>query len=348
MCYHIVPDEIYTRHSEGAFLTLKDGSILFAYSRFHHGLYDESPCDIVSITSRDGGRTWSEAYILVSAEEFGVENVMSASLMRMQNGDVGLFYIVKKHPNRSMIMLSRSSDEGRTFYKHVECTAEFIPTSYVLNNDRAVRLESGRILLPLACHRGGVTVSGRAFYDYRANVAFLYSDDDGETWQSFPYTIPGAHNTVSGLQEPGVIELKSGVLWAYFRTDAMYQYESYSVDGGLRWTDAQPSRFTSPLSPMKIARDPETEALIAVWNPIPRYNGRKCGYSDRTPIVWAISRDDGRTWSEPVSLDDDFDRGYCYPAIHFLGNGEMLVSYCSGGPDNGSILGRTTIRRVRF
>ena len=47
------------RNSEGAFVTLKSGRILFIYTRFNGGAADESPAQLASIQSDDGGRTWS-------------------------------------------------------------------------------------------------------------------------------------------------------------------------------------------------------------------------------------------------------------------------------------------------
>lgn len=60
-----------------------------------------------------------------------------------------------------------------------------------------------------------------------------------------------AHSS-SGLQEPGVVELKNGVLWAWARTDLGRQYEMFSMDGGEHWSDSQPSWFTGPCSPLSV------------------------------------------------------------------------------------------------
>lgn len=130
--------------------------------------------------------------------------------------------------------------------------------------------------------------------------------------------------------------------------DKMFQYESFSFDGGLHWTVAQPSRFTSPESPMKIARNPANGDIVAVWNPIPNYNGRvrtRAGWG-RTPIVYAISKDNGATWGEQRVIEDDPDCGYCYPSVFFTNDGAMLVSYCAGGPDDHICLARLTMKKL--
>ena len=342
---HIVaafpPNKIYTRHSEGAFLRLKDGRILFVYSRFRENSSDDAPSDLVASFSADEGESWSEPVEIISAQrDYGVRNIMSVSLMRMQNGDVGLFYIVKATPSRNRIMLSRSNDEGKTFYRHTDCVPPERQSYYVLNNDRVIRLKSGRLVMPLAYHRGGYDQDAKPFFDGSATACFLLSDDDGETWRESRDTVfPPFHTTRSGLQEPGVVELNSGVVWAYFRTDQFRHYEAFSMNGGETWTKAQPSRFSGPNSPITIQRI--DGAFYAVWNPVPVYNGRARGehasYGGRTPLVMAVSPD-GFSWPEiPSLVGNDPHCAYCYPSLFKTADGCMLVAYLACH-DNGDHL----------
>src|SRR4051812_19335141 len=57
--FDLNPSKDNPRNSEGAFVSLKSGRILFLYTRFHGGSADASPANIVSIFSDDAGRTWS-------------------------------------------------------------------------------------------------------------------------------------------------------------------------------------------------------------------------------------------------------------------------------------------------
>ena len=152
------PDGRYTRHSEGSFLRLDDGRILFVYSRFSGGYDDDADCDLAASWSSDEGETWTEPVRVISAASHGVGNIMSVSLLRMQNGDAGVFYGVKDSPSRNRFWLARSRDGGRTFYRRTECSLSDRPGYYVLNHDRVIRLSSGRLVLPLAYHRGGYDV----------------------------------------------------------------------------------------------------------------------------------------------------------------------------------------------
>ena len=57
----IDPTDEFPRNSEGSFVTLKDGTILYSYTQFYGGAGDHSKARIVSIKSEDEGKTWSSA-----------------------------------------------------------------------------------------------------------------------------------------------------------------------------------------------------------------------------------------------------------------------------------------------
>lgn len=352
--WDIRPSKNNPRNSEGDFILLKDGRLLFVYCRFDGNAHDNAPCDIAGVISEDGGETFSEPFIVARAEEHGVKNIMSVSLMRMGNGDLGLFYLVKHNTTgASSFVLRRSCDEGKTFSEPVQCLPDKFLGYYVVNNSRILKTSTGRIIVPAAFHRFGINENGHMVGDYYGMGCFFSSDDDGYTFKELcpPLTIGITSNT--GLQEPGLIELPGGTLYAYFRTDKMFQYESYSVNGGISWSAPSASKFTSPDSPMKIAQNPYNGKYYAVWNPIPKYNGRITDtkeqhiHAGRNPLYIAES-DNGIDFSEPVALETDPKRGFCYPAIFFKSSDEMLISYCSGGEEDDSCLSRTSIRKIKI
>lgn len=347
----IQPDPTHPRHSEGCFIRLNDGGILFAYSRFNGDWLDDAPSDIVGRVSYDEGETWSEPHMLIKASDHNGINVMSCTMMRMQDGELGLFYIIKTNAYTFQIWLSRSKDEGKTFYRHIQCSAHRGDGIYVMNNDRVRRLDSGRIIIPIAIHRIERLEGGKRMYDFRATTMFLLSDDDGETFrESFDILFMPSQRSKSGLQEPGVVEVRPGLLWAYMRTDMMFQWETFSFDGGDRWTQPQPSRFTSPNSPMLVVKNPANGELISIFNPIPEYLGRNAPRESggRTPLVYTASSDMGDTWSEEYVIEDNPRAGYCYPSCFFTNDGHMLLSYCSGLPEQRSCLSQTTLTKVKL
>lgn len=336
------------RNSEGAFARTQRGDIVFAYSAFRgERARDFTPADIQLVRSKDGGLTWSAPVPIVLACAYDAMNVMSVSLLPMENGDLGLIYLVRMSWTDMYIVLQRSSDGGLTWGPPVRCSTR--PGYYVINNDRAVRLSSGRILIPAAEHKNKVDAEGRVIFA-PASTTFFYSDDDGLSWQEAKTQLSlSCVACRSGLQEPGVVELAGGEVYGWARTDLGRQYEFVSKDQGIHWSLAVPSRFTSPLSPLSMKRLKDGR-LMALWNPVPHHNlSVECkATGDRTPLVYALSQDEGITWSATVVLEDDPRAGYCYTAI-FPMEDALLLAYCAGTEeDRGSCLNRLRIRRLEL
>ncbi len=341
------------RNSEGDFALLRDGSILFAYSKYTgDDADDDAACNIAGMISTDGGKTFEHLpYLLATAESHKTKNIMSVSLCRIPDGTLCLFYLAKYDP-RSVVFLRRATEDEKHFGEAELCVPLKRGIYYVMNNSRVCVTNSGRILLPLACHK---IVTGKDKIrtpEYFGKTAVFSGDEHAQNFEELPNIIsmpyPGHSNT--GLQEPGIEVLPDGRLYGYFRTDRMFQYESFSSDEGRTWTKPVQSRFTSPDSPMLIRRNPHSNICYAVWNPIPNYNGRinpnsKWVNAGRTPLVMAQS-DDGINFSEFIVLEDEPTHGYCYPALYFLNEKEILLSYCCGGEEDGMCLTRTRIRKI--
>ncbi|RKN84516.1 sialidase family protein [Paenibacillus ginsengarvi] len=338
------------RNSEGAFLDLADGRLLFVYSRFiGESSGDAALACLVKRTSNDEGETWSSDEIVARPDEHDAMNIMSVSLQRMQNGDIGLFYLIRFGLHDTRLHLRRSTDEGKTWGEAICCVPG--PGYYVTNNDRVIRLASGRLVIPAAYHkvRGESKTDFRSF-DGRGVAHFYLSDDDGATWREarnfcvLPYS-----RTKSGLQEPGVIELSGGRLWAWARTDVGCQYGMMSADGGETWSPAEPTPFSSPNSPLSMKRIPATDWLLAVWNPIPDYLTREYPKisGGRTPLVGALSHDEGMTWTNLFAVEQEENGGFCYTAIHFTSD-SVLLAYCAGELEDKSRLARLKVRKIRL
>ena len=344
------PSRGNARTSEGSFVTLKDGRILFIYSHFVGDAHDDhAKAVLASRVSSDEGETWSGDTILATPGEEKAMNVMSVTLLRLGNGDIGLFYCLRMSWHDLRMQLRRSSDEGKTWSAPVMCMAA--SEYYVVNNDRVIRLASGRLLIPAALHRKTHDDNEPSSLDWRGIASFFLSDDDGRTWREAAQacTLPSPHTT-AGLQEPGVVEMANGVLWGYARTDLGRQYEFFSTDGGNTWSVPQPSRFTSPVSPLSMKRLPGSNRLLAIWNPIPNYQTRPLEKpsGDRTPLVGAIGEGTtDATWGPTFLVDrnDIAHEGYCYTAIHFTGK-TVLLAYCAGGQADTHRLNRLRIRKV--
>lgn len=348
----IQPTPAFPRNSEGSFVTLRSGRILFCYTQFYGGSGDESPARIVAISSDDDGRTWSKSPQVV-VENVGGANVMSVSLLRLQDGRIALFYIKKKTRIEGHPQVQFSSDEGATWSKPQAVVQA--PGYYELNNDRAIQLGSGRLMIPVGSYRlKGTDEHTYNSLDFRAITMWYLSDDNGATWresdQWLSLPIP---TTTEGLQESGVIELADGSLLGWFRTDQGAQYAARSKDAGATWTPAVASDMKSPTSSAGIKRLPGSDKLLGVWNDysgqwkLAASSGRLANHPERrTPLVTGISSDGGQTWSQRKLLESDPDGWYCYTAIHFVDDA-VLLAYCAGDSQVGG-LNRLRIRRVEL
>lgn len=328
------PTENNARNSEGSFLRSPDGSILFAYSRYNtNDFQDAGKCDIALIRSYDEGESWSEPQIIARGiEDFGVNNIMSVSGITQLDGSLAFYFIIKENDGTTTIGRTVSKD-GISF-KSERCSCNYSKAYYVFNNDRLVRLSDGRLMFPASrCH-------GRSDLEYesRYEMCCVFSEDDGKTFDSISSIVSlDETNCKSGLQEAGAIELQNGVIWLWARTDIGRQYQSFSTNGGKNFSKAEASIFSSPCSPLEMLRT-EDGTIYSVYNPIPLYNGRKTDLcvdmGGRTPIIIRKSLNDGAEWGECNIIEDDENRGYCYPSMFITKENSMLCSYCRGGTDD--------------
>ena len=331
------------RNSEGSFIRLPDGAILFAYSRYNSDDYEDGGnCDIAAIYSYDEGETWSQPKIIVRAAQFGVGNIMSVSCVYQQEGTVGVYFLIKE--NEGNITFGRAlSGDGFDFTAE-RCKINGPISYYVVNNDRFLRLSDGRLAAPAAMH----AYAGRNASESFGISTVLISEDDGRTFTTLPVrlTLPALDKNGVGMQEPGIFEHADGTVRLWARTKAGCQYESYSRDGMRSFTAPAPSVFTSPDSPLEMAA--HDGVLYAVYNPVPRDNYRvttKAGWG-RTPFVIRKSTDDGRTWGLVNVIEDDPQRGYCYPALFFTKDNAVLCAYCRGGAEDTICLNRLGIMKI--
>lgn len=318
------------RNSEGDFIELKDGRVLFVYTHFTGGSSDHAVAHLAARFSDDGGMTWTEEDEVTIANEGGF-NVMSVSLLRLPNDEIALFYMRKNSLEDCRPVMRVSRDEARTWSEPVEIITDVVGY-YVLNNDRIVQTSSGRLLCPVALHN-------RAEYaepDWEGILMVYFSDDMGGTWQRSESTLKKfeADGSRVLLQEPGVIELRDGRIMMWARTNSGSQYLSWSSDDGDTWTSPVPSSIMSPRSPASIERVPGGDALMMVWNDHAEITGEALAW--RSPLAVALSFDEGKTWKQSRLLEDNPEGWYCYTAIDFVGD-RVLLAHCAGIRSKGGL-----------
>lgn len=324
-------DDDRPRMGEGAFLRLKDGTIMFAYSEFCGGsVRDHGLARIAAIYSKDEGETWGDHRVLMEiVPDDDHLNIMSVSLLRVSEDKILLFHGKKIRKGEHVYtrpQINISTDEGKTWSQDHNCIEQY--HYYVHNNDRALQLRDGRLIISVAKYESLEEV----YTQEKRFIQFFISDDHGLSWRKSESEFQMPFENKFGFEEPGLYEHEDGTLWCYIRTDIGCQFESVSHDRGETWSVPKANTFfSSARSPMLVRKVCE-KYTVAVFNPIMKYTGRPDSEVwGRTPYLIAVSENDGithdgKSFDRLFYLEDDRKNAYCYPAI-FDGGSYFLVAY---------------------
>ena len=280
---------------------------------------DEVSCQITSMISTDRGRTWGERRVL--QENQWKHNVKHPNLVRLSDQEVLFFYVGWNSNTDRNVYMRRSTDNCETFGEQIQISE---PGWYCNNADRALRLSTGRVILPAHGPYAEKYIGGTAYKGTGLHAFVFYSDDGFKTWKrsSDSMTAKGR-----GCHEPTIVELKDGRLYCLLRNTNKCQYYSISEDGGDHWTKPAPTVLASPEAPALLKRIPTTGDLLVPWDNV----ASKSNWP-RTPLTAAISTDEAKTWTH--YHDVDHRKGYdaAYPSATFVGD-EALVAYYSRSTD---------------
>ena len=329
------PSDTNPRNSEGDFLHLKDGLLLFVYSHYLGSKKETTGSILVSRVSSDEGRTWSDQnQTVLDTRAEGESMTSSVSLLRLSQGRIALFYSAKKSDEESWFLMRISADEAQSWGDSTVCTPG--EGSFLVTHGRVIRLKSGRIIFPAGVHEGA---PGSEEFHRGQGVCF-YSDDEGATWKQGKGRVTAPAKSHSGIQYPALVELKDGRLMMLLSMHLSPLLRAYSKDGGDTWTPYEPAGLPAPIAPASIKRVPSTGDLLLVWNDhrsvAPALRG------SRTPLTVAISTDEGLTWEKRKNLYEDPDGAYSFAAVDFAG-GRLLVAHTATHHARGPAALATTV-----
>ncbi|MEQ8789300.1 MAG: sialidase family protein [Pirellulaceae bacterium] len=270
---------------------------------------DDMPCRISARVSRDQGRTWDARFTL--QDNLWKLNVKHPNLVRLDSGEILFFFVGWDSAGQRNTFLKRSSDQCES-WTAVKQISE--PGWYCNNNDHALRLRSGRILLPAHGVLGGGPYRGGKS---KLESFVWFSDDGFQTWRR---SAEGMTTEGRGCHEPSIVELKDGRLLCLLRTTRGCVYKSYSEDGGDHWSTPAATPLDAPDSPPLVKRTPGGN-LLALWNNIASRSNWP-----RTPLTAAVSRDEGESWKSFHDIDNRPRHDAAYASVLFHGD-ETLIAY---------------------
>jgi len=129
----------------------------------------------------------------------------------------------------------------------------------------------------------------------------LRSEDKGKTWTLLPGKRPdGWHlEKYDRMDEGTVVSLGGAKAALFIRTAEGHIWESRTDDDGRTWSEAKPTTMVHPDAPPMIFKLGDGKTLISFIHN--RYDPRKPHFDKaaRNKLWCSISKDQGRTWSEP-------------------------------------------------
>lgn len=272
------------------------GSFLAAW----FGGTKEGASDVAIYLSRFASGKWSQPEKI--AEDKGVPCWNPVLFRERQSGEVTLFYKAGSSPQTWSGFYRRSRDGGASFGE-----AYILPAGLLgpIKN-KPIQLDDGTILAPTSVE------------SHRAWACWVErSSDGGRTWTRHgPIHHP---QQPRGVIQPSLLRRADGSLVMLMRsTQEIGQVcMADSRDGGLTWSAARPvAALPNPNSGIDAATLADGRHVL-VYNPT---------HTGRTPLVLAVSGDDGQTWKDAKVLEEGAGE-YSYPAVIQAADGSVHTVY---------------------
>lgn len=304
-------DSSNARNAMADLVKLSDNKLLLAYTKYGPSSDDWRESEIAGKISNNGGQTWGEPFTI--QENIGKLNVMNPSFLRLNTGDLLLFFLVWNTPADCKLYLKKSTDNGKSWNDPSAITD--INEFFIVNNGRVVQLSNGRIIAPFSHMKSNAD-------DFcLQDVSCVFSDDLSKTWQ---YSESKLSFKGSPAMEPGIIELSEGKTMMYIRTMLKTIYYSYSEDHGNTWTIQHQTSIAAGSAPACIKKLPYTNDLLFIWNPIPF--SPKNPY-DRSLLTCAVSNNKGKSLKKIKTVEFNKKYGFAYPSITIIDDKIYLTYY---------------------
>lgn len=240
------------------------------------------------------------------------------------NGELILFYKVGRLLKDWYTLFKVSQDQGRTWSEPVELVAGDRGGRGPVRN-KLIVLADGTWLAP------GSTEDGiwQAFVDRSEDQGGHWTKSGGIRIPDIDYSsiqavtdsdIPVSEQSFAGrgVIQPALWESEPGKVHMLLRSTEGFIYRSDSADGGRTWCDAYPTSLPNNNSGIDLVKL-DNGMLVLVCNPV------GVNWGPRTPLVFMVSKDNGRSWSCEFILEDE-EGEFSYPAMIAQGN-HLYLTY---------------------
>ena len=261
------------------------------------GTREKSP-DVGIWVSRRDKNGWSKVVEVANGVQQAGERYpcWNPVLFQPSNGPLMLFYRVGPSPSEWWGVLTTSTDGGATWSKPRRMPDGILGPI----KNKPVQLRDGSIV----CGSSTENAGWRVHIEFTSNL--------GETWKK---TEPLNDRTQFGAIQPAVLVYRSGEIQILCRSRQRKITESWSSDGGKKWSAMKSTALPNPSAGIDAVVLKDGRALLV-------YNHTE---SARSPLNVAVSSD-GKTWKAALILEDQPGE-YSYPAVIQTADGLVHVTY---------------------
>lgn len=262
--------------------------------------------EMFAVRSTDKGKTWTDATVAFNATQshHGFVPLIPRGSNRIyafgSQAIPGLVGNRKQgmHEN-TPIGFRFSDDDGHTWSPVELIKPTNDPSFRGMSCVRMCETASGTWLI--GSHEGIWSVPRNPKKPVVSRQYVLRSDDRGKTWTVAPNARPKGWfvKQYDRMDEGTVIALTNGDVVMFVRTAEGHIWETRSTDDGRTWTEPKPTPLVHPDAPPMIFYLADGTTLIGLIHN--RYDPRSPHFkiSERNEVWATLSRDGGRTWSEP-------------------------------------------------
>lgn len=278
----------------------------------------ESHKDVGILLSRMENGKWTKPVEILN----GVENdtlrypCWNPVLFQVPGGDLLLFYKVGPSPQTWWGMITRSSDNGKTWAPPVKMgTDPKVGDLLGPVKNKPEMLADGTIISPTSIE---YRVGHAPDQDWR--VYFEISKDTAKTWE-----VIGPINDGKEFDaiQPSILHYAGGKMQVVCRTRQDVLAESWSSDNGRTWSPMTAMDLPNPNSGTDAVTLKDGRQLL-VYNHSTKQGEEPKG---RNILNVAISSD-GKTWTPVMTLENEpIEDGYAYPAVIQSSDNKIHITY---------------------
>lgn len=274
-----IPTSGYNAFPGMTLLTGDDLMLVYRYGTAHNSAGDDSSID--RRTSTDLGATWPEGGTFVAGPIADPDDLRDPCIMRLASGRLLVGYDYREPYDGSDIRaVTKYSDSGGSSWSsEVELPTDYVGPLVSVVTSQPVEA-GGEVLMPGFAEDGGPEFS-----------VIWRSDDEGATWGAAEVV---ASHASRDYQEPQLRVLASGRWLMLMRSESNHHtWRTYSDDEGAAWSEPDD---VSAMTGRPDFVEYRPGRLVQM--------GRYLTSGD-SPLHYAVSYDDGATWTTPLEVDED-------------------------------------------